>query len=112
MPPLLAAEEIAHLWVLAYTPDGRYYPQTVDACSDTHVSTTESGRWQVRAQLGNENDAERVFELLAVLVDEETHLELLDYLANGCETGNYPGYLSIELPAGIDIKDTHIVTRE
>lgn len=104
--------EEAHLWVLVYTPDGRFYPQTLDACGENHIASTEDGHWQVRAKLGNVQDAGRDFEVLAVLVDEEIHQVFLDYLATECETLSFKGFLSIELSGGVDVKASETIRRE
>jgi hypothetical protein len=100
-----------HIWVLAYPPDGRYYPQSTDACAG--ISTIQSGGlWEARINLGGEGDAGKPFDIIVVLVNEEAHAIFEARQEEGCQTGHFPGLLFIELPQGIDEKDSVRVIRQ
>jgi hypothetical protein len=99
------------IWVLVYPPDGRYYPQSTDACAG--ISTIQSGGlWETRTNLGGGGDAGKPFDIIAVLVNEEVHAIFEARQEEGCRTGHFPGLLFIELPQGIDEKASVRVIRQ
>jgi hypothetical protein len=104
-------EVIDHIWVLVYPPNGRYYPQSTDACAG--ISTVQSGGlWQADISLGGEGDAGKPFDIIVVLANEEANAVFERRQEIGCQTGSFPGLLFIELPQGIDEKASVSVIRE
>ena len=101
----------APLWVFVYAPNGRYYLQSTNACDGIHT-VRAGGQWQVKVNLGNVNDVGKRFEIVAALVSEETDALFAVQQANGCQTGEFPGFLSIEMPEGVDEKAVITVERE
>jgi hypothetical protein len=100
-----------HIWVLVHAPDGRYYPQSTNACEG--VSTLQSDDlWSAKINLGGDGDAGKSFDIIVVLVDQAAHAMFKQREQTGCETGRFPGYLLIELPPGIDQKASISVTRQ
>lgn len=100
-----------HIWVLVYSPDGRFYPQSMNACEG--ISTVQlNGFWETRINLGGEGDAGKPFDIVVVLVNEEVHAIFEARQGEGCRTGSFAGYLSIELPQGIEEKDSVSVVRQ
>ncbi len=98
------------IWMLVHAPDGRYYPQSHNACQG--ISTVQSdGLWSAMINVGGDGDAGKPFELLVVVADQEAHAVFKEREKTGCETGDFPGYLFIELPTGIDQKANVSVTR-
>lgn len=99
-----------HIWVLVYAPDGRYYPQSTNACEG--ISTIPGdGLWEARINVGGDGDAGKPFDIIVVLADEDAHAIFEARQQRGCATGEYPGYLFIQLPRGIDQKASVSVTR-
>ena len=100
-----------HIWVLVYPPDGRYYPQSTNACEG--ISTKQGdGLWEARIGLGGDGDVGKLFDIVVVLANEAAHAIFEARQQEGCETGEFPGYLFIELPRGIDQKASVSVTRQ
>lgn len=100
-----------HIWVLVYAPDGRYYPQSTNACEG--ISTIQGGGlWEARINLGGDGDVGRPFDIIVVLVNEDVHAFFEARQEEGCRTGSFPGLLFIELPQGIDEKASVSVIRE
>jgi len=100
-----------HLWAVIYAPDGRYYPQSIDACRG--ISTIrQAGLWEARIGLGGDGDMGRPFSIIVVLANEHAHAIFEARQQRGCETGQFPGYLFIELPQGLDQKASVSVTRQ
>lgn len=105
-----SAEVTDHIWVIVYAPDGRYYPQSKNACEG--ISTIQSnGFWESGINLGGAGDANKPFDIIVALVNEDVHTIFERRQEEGCRTGSFPGYLFIELPHGIDEKASVSVRR-
>jgi len=100
-----------HIWVLVYAPDGRYYPQSTNACRGTSTKQRD-GLWEGGISLGGDSDVGQPFDIIVVLANEDAHAIFEERQQKGCATGEYPGYLFIELPRGIDQKTSVSVTRQ
>jgi hypothetical protein len=99
------------IWVLVYAPDGRYYPQSTNACEG--ISTIQlDGLWEAKIGLGGDGDVGESFDIIVVLANEDAHATFEARQQGGCETKEYPGYLFIELPRGIDQKAIVSVIRQ
>ncbi|MCL4295855.1 MAG: hypothetical protein KJ077_09020 [Anaerolineae bacterium] len=105
------SEEVTdHIWVMVYAPDGRYYPQSANACEG--ISTTQTvGFWESRINIGADSDIGKPFDIIVALVNEDVHTIFERRQEEGCRTGSFPGYLFIELPHGIDEKASVSVRR-
>jgi hypothetical protein len=100
-----------NIWVLVYPPDGRYYPQSTNACKG--VSTIQDGGlWEVKTYLGGDSNAGKPFDIIVVLANKEAHACFKAREREGCSTGSFPGFYSIELPPGIDEKASVSVISE
>jgi hypothetical protein len=100
-----------HIWAVVYAPDGRYYPQSINACEG--ISTNQvNGLWDVGINLGGDGDVGRPFDIIVVLVSVDVHAIFEARQDEGCRTGHFPGYLFIELPEGMDEKASVSVIRE
>lgn len=99
------------IWILVYAPNGRYYPQSTNACEAIHT-TRLNETWRGRANLGGAGDAGKRFEVVVVLADEEADTIFREHQQTGCDTGHFPGYFSVELPPGIEEKDSVSITRK
>jgi hypothetical protein len=99
------------IWVLVYAPNGRWYPQSMDACKGLHVSRN-SQRWEVPvifgSEYGNVGDA---FDIVAVLANDNASEFLDAKQREWCKASDYPGLLTTDLPEGIEEKDRARVYR-
>jgi hypothetical protein len=82
-----------------------FYPQNGPAVK------SYGGSWQAHIFVGLDDPADygRSFEIHAVLADGDAGQQFRDYLAEGRNTGSFPGLKS--LPGGSEIMDTVTVTR-
>jgi hypothetical protein len=85
----------ATLWILAYSPEGLYYPQSPDAC-DGEPPTQVGGHWQVPLYLGKTGGPPEWFDIVAILTDHVASQFLGEWLREGCAEGEYEG-ISAEL---------------
>ena len=100
-----------HIWVLVYSPDGRYYPQSTNACEG--ISTIQAGGlWEVEINLGGSGNEGELFDIIVVSANEEAHARFKEWEAEGCLNESFPGLYSIELPPGIEEKARVSVTRQ
>jgi len=92
----LTANEI---WVLVYPTDSRYYPQSVNACAQI-PSEVAAGIWRTTAHFGG---PPQKYDVVVVVTetDGEASREFKRWLKEGCDTGNFLGYLRDALPTGI-----------
>jgi len=90
------------VWVLVYTFYGRWYPQSIDPCVGQHVRRAGT-KWQTELTLGGVNDGGQPYDVVTVLADKSTASAILDkQQRDWCANDNYPGYLTVELPAGLE----------
>jgi hypothetical protein len=99
------------VWVLVFPlAHGRWYPQSVDPCSNLHTRMSY-GRWSTKAIFGDERDPGDPYDIAVVLTDESAHKFLAEHQKQGCQSGNYPGLLTIELPERLTVKSFQRVYR-
>jgi len=99
------------IWVLVYAPNGRWYPQSVEPCSCIHVQ--KAGRmWEVPAYFGGDDNIGEAFDIVAVLANDTASEFFNTTQKEWCNKGDYPGFLTAELPPGIDEKDRASVYRD
>jgi hypothetical protein len=97
----------ADIWVLLFPTNGRWYPQSSDACAGIHTEAS-NGQWQVRASFGGPTGEH--FDIVVVLANPEASA-LFDATQRAwCAAGDAPGFLAITLPQEIDQKDRIEVT--
>jgi hypothetical protein len=99
------------IWVLVYSPNGRFYPQSTDPCQNIHTVRV-GDRWQVPVHLGGPDNGGEPFDIVTVLADAQANAFFDVKQQEWCQANNYPGLLSIELPQGIDEKESIRVMRE
>jgi hypothetical protein len=92
------------LWVLVYAPNGRWYPQSTDPCNGVHVKRVGT-TWEVPASFGGENNSGEAFDVVIVLANATASDILSSRQGEWCRARDYPGFLTIELPPGLDEKD-------
>lgn len=99
------------IWVLVYSPNGRFYPQSTGPCQNIHTVRV-GDRWQVPVHLGGPGNGGEQFDIITVLADAQANAFFEEKQQEWCQANNYPGLLSIELPQGIDEKESIRVMRE
>lgn len=97
------------LWILVYPPDLKYYPQTLDACTNVSVEYA-GGQWSTIIRLGREGVPE-AFHIVAVVTDigspasEAFH----KYLTDGCSQSW--GSVNLIPPSAIELDAIIVHTR-
>jgi len=101
----LAGKEI---WIMIYPTNIEYYPQSLDPCKEL-PSNASGGRWTTKVNFGG---PPQQYDVVAFVTDAngEASQEFKKWLQNGCKTGDFPGYLSSELPGGISEMDAITVS--
>ncbi len=109
-----------HIWVLVYSSNGKWYPQSNNTDIKGHVkncyleSPTE---WRAESWFGSKSGEPT--DVVAVLVDDDAD-RFFDEFQRNCserinnegEKGDYPGLMTIELPPGIEeIDRLHVMKR-
>jgi PKD repeat protein len=96
------------VWVLLYSTNGRWYPQSIDALNGLHAEM-RNGEWYGKFYCGGKSGDQ--FDLVVVLADakadqilDEKQRQWASRLNDRGERGNFTGLLTIELPSGIDEK--------
>ncbi len=92
--------EGAHIWVLLYQSNGRYYPQS-DIPSVGAVIEPFNGNWSVTLYPGTAESGPGNFDIVVVLANSAASDFFSDTLQNWYATNNYPGLSHDELPNGI-----------
>ena len=92
------------LWVLVYAPNGRWYPQSTDPCNGVHVKRVGT-KWEVPASFGGETNSGEAFDVVIVMANATASDNLSSRQGEWCRARDYPGFLTIELPPGLDEKD-------
>lgn len=101
----------ARIWILIHPINGRWYPQSANACGHVHTQLAEQS-WSVPAVLGGAANSGEPFDIVVVLADADAHAFLDAMQAKWCAAGEAPGLLTIELPPGLT-QQAHIrVIRE
>jgi hypothetical protein len=78
------------IWVLAYSPEDLYYPQSPDACAG-EPPTQVGGYWQVPLYLGEEGGPPEWFDIVVILTDQDASQFLGNWVKEGCQRGEYEG---------------------
>lgn len=99
------------IWVLIYNPNGRFYPQSSNACENQHTIRSDN-LWQVPISLGGPDDVGKPFDIIAVLVDADANAFFEQKQQEWCQANSYSGFLAIELPPGLDEKASIRVIRQ
>ena len=90
------------LWILVYSVTAnKFYPQSGNV-------NIINGEWLLTVGLGTKENIGETFKIIAVLADQESNEELMNYIYTGPSTG-WPGMSSI--PVGAKIVDEVTVTR-
>jgi len=83
----------AVIWVVVFSPDvGAYYPQ------DQPAALEADGVWSSTAYIGIDTDANKRFDILALVADRNIQDSFTAYLAESRAKGQWPGLRN--LPAG------------
>jgi hypothetical protein len=98
------------IWVLVYATNGRWYPQSSNACAGEPARKAD-GTWQVDASFGGPLNAGEPFDIVAVLADTQASAFFRDTQRQWCQNQAYPGLLTIDLPQGIEEKSRIRVER-
>jgi hypothetical protein len=106
-----SSDVVDKLWVLVHASNGRWYPQSTNACRGVHARVAD-GKWQVVAGFGGESNVGEAFDVALVLADATANAALEQMQKQWCEADNYLGYLTIELPQGISEKGRVRVIRK
>jgi hypothetical protein len=99
------------IWVLVHAPNGRWYPQSTNACRGVHTRAGD-GEWQVVSGFGGAGEVGQAFDIAVVLADAAANQVFEEKQKQWCEANNYLGFLTIELPQGISEKARVHVTRK
>jgi hypothetical protein len=96
------------LWILAYTPNLRYFPQAADICANQSTPLA-AGQWRETIRLGGPGSPSEIYHVVAVVADSGSPASQAfhNYLETGCEEGTYEGLVVI--PAGATELDSIIV---
>jgi hypothetical protein len=94
-------EATADIWLLVFAPNGRWYPQSKNACAGIHTEKA-NGHWQVPAGFGDAGNTGLPFDIVVVLADAQASRILGDQQREWCRENFYSGWLTIGLPQGID----------
>jgi hypothetical protein len=78
------------LWVLAYSPEGLYYPQSPNA-REGKPPLQVGGYWQVPLYLGKKGGPPEWFDIVVILTDEAVSQWLGDWVKEGYQNGEYEG---------------------
>jgi hypothetical protein len=84
------------LWVLAYAPSLRYYPQSPNACQG-EPPYQEDGEWYVPAYLGEQGGPPEWFDIVVILADQQASQFLSNTVKEGCLSGQYLGVPAAQL---------------
>ena len=90
----------SHVWVLVYAVNGRWYPQSMNACAGVPAAM-ENGAWQVQAGFGGTANVGEPFDVVLVLADAGAHQFFDQTLRGWCRAQHFPGLLTLELPQGL-----------
>jgi hypothetical protein len=96
----------SHLWIFCHRKGlGLWWPQ------GGGPAQLKDGKYSVVVTYGLPRDAGSSFELIAAVVDEAKHAELLNWVREAETKGSYPGMV---LPASRDgcVTKTTIVTKD
>jgi hypothetical protein len=97
------------VWLLAYAPDGLYYPQSPDAC-EREPPIQGGGDWFVPLYLGEEGGPPQWFDIVVVITDKDTSDFLGEWVKEGCDRGKYHGIAPEVLERkGLTEKDSIVV---
>jgi hypothetical protein len=99
------------IWVLVYAPNGRWYPQSVNACAGVHTPAA-NGTWQVVAGFGGAGNVGEQFDIAVVLANPTANAVLDQKQREWCAAGDFKGLLTIELPPGLSEKHRVRVIRQ
>lgn len=97
------------VWVLAYTTEGRWFPQSADACNGVHT-IARNGQWQITGNFHGW-EANQPFDMIVVVADPAANAFLdqkqREWCMQALATPDFksPGLLTIELPGGISEKN-------
>lgn len=92
------------VWVLLQDmATGRYHPQAGPASFET------GGGWSLAARFGQEGDAGKAFDVVAVAADPNAHAVFVDYMATANAAQSWGGLAT--LPSGAQILDRVSVER-
>jgi hypothetical protein len=97
-----SSDTTADIWVLIFPTNGRWYPQSFDACAGIHTQAS-NGQWQVLASFGGPQ-GER-FDVIVVTANPQASAFFDATQRAWCTAGDAPGFLTLALPLGIDQKD-------
>lgn len=89
--------------VLVYATNGRWYPQSYDACTGDYIHKG-NGRWDVGATFGDKSSVGEPFDIVVILATPVARDALDRKQREWCANNSYPGLLTIELPLGIHEK--------
>jgi hypothetical protein len=106
-----SSDTLADIWVLVYATNGRWYPQSRDACRG-RPALKSNGQWQTPTVFGDKNrNVGEPFDTLAVLANAQASVFFSTILTQWCDNGRYLGLVTIELPQGITEKSRIRVIR-
>ena len=74
------------IWILAYAPDGFYYPQSPNPCGKAPPPNQRDGIWDVDIYLGKTSNKQESFDIVVVLADQFASDYLSSWLVNTCPT--------------------------
>ena len=98
------------VWVLAYSPEDLYYPQSPNACVGKPPEQI-GGWWQVPLYLGKTGGPPEWFDIVVILTDEGTSQWLGEWLVEGCQNGEYEGISASLLNLMAITEKGHIVVQ-
>jgi hypothetical protein len=78
------------VWVLAYSPEDLYYPQSPNA-REGKPPLQVGGYWQVPLYLGKKGGLPEWFDIVVILTDEAVSQWLGDWVKEGYQNGEYEG---------------------
>ncbi|HPJ30062.1 MAG TPA: hypothetical protein PLZ42_01580 [Methanothrix sp.] len=100
------------IWVLVYPTSARWYPQSISPCGGVHTFEANE-TWRTTVTFGGvDKNIGEPFDIVAVLANRTASNFFDKKQREWCEADNYTGYLTIELPQGIEEKDRVRVYRK
>jgi len=103
------ADSTSDIWLFVVSPNGDYYPQSVDPCNDSWRTPKVDGRWEMWIGLGTADELGEFFDIVLTVASDGASKNISSNLKDWCESNYYPGWKT--LPEGVDVVERITVIR-